>query len=102
MQAIQELQKILPIERAQMRLRFEVPSKAGKELKQALQPHIAAVEEEEYGINAELVSEAVQRVCAAVNQMVLVESLQHFCTELNTFLTLAGHSDRSGRVPSCG
>jgi len=53
--AIQELQKVLPIERAHMRIRLEVSGKIGKELKAALAPHVYKFEEENFDREAELV-----------------------------------------------
>jgi len=53
--AIQELQKILPIDRAQMRIRIEVSGKVGKEIKAALVPHVSKFEEENFGTSAEMV-----------------------------------------------
>lgn len=55
LQAVQELQKILPIDRAQMRIRLELPAKVAKEIKASLAPHISKIEEENKGDEYELV-----------------------------------------------
>ena len=52
---LQEKQ-LIPISRAQMRVRITCPGKEGKKLKEKLQEHIASVEEEDFSEQYELVS----------------------------------------------
>ena len=52
---IKELAKVIPIERASMRLRVILPSKIAKAVKAKLQPLWQTLEDEQFGGTSELV-----------------------------------------------
>jgi len=45
---VRELQKVIPIARAQMRLKFVLPGKDAKRIKERLKQYVATVEKEEW------------------------------------------------------
>lgn len=55
--AIQQLkeEKVLPIERAQMRIRVQVPKKDGKSVKQNITPFVSTFEEEDWDFEYEAI-----------------------------------------------
>jgi len=51
LEVIKMLQDTMPIERAQMRIRIEVPTKAGKDVKKAIEALVATFESESWAVN---------------------------------------------------
>lgn len=56
LEVIKQLKETIQIERAQMRLRFILPAKDGKRLKEKLKPLIKHVESEDFDQELEIVS----------------------------------------------
>eukprot|EP01006_Ploeotia_vitrea_P042763 TRINITY_DN66660_c2_g1_i2.p1 TRINITY_DN66660_c2_g1~~TRINITY_DN66660_c2_g1_i2.p1 ORF type:complete len:254 (-),score=121.95 TRINITY_DN66660_c2_g1_i2:45-806(-) len=52
---IQQLKEVLPIERAQMRLRVTLPEKHAKQIKKKMEDLFVEVEEEDWGVDCELI-----------------------------------------------
>jgi len=55
---VKELQasKLLPIQRAQMRLRIDIPNNIGKKIKSLLEPHVISFDKELFGLRYQLVT----------------------------------------------
>lgn len=63
MEVIKQLKETMQIERAHMRLRFILPPKEGKRLKEKLKPLIKVVESEDFDEQLEMVRS--QRFCGS-------------------------------------
>lgn len=56
LEVIRQLKETMQIERAHMRLRFVLPAKEGKKLKEKLRPLIKVIESEDFHEQLEMVS----------------------------------------------
>jgi len=52
---IKELQAIMPIQRAQMKVRVDIPKEIGKKMKPQIEPLTVNIEKENFGINYQLI-----------------------------------------------
>lgn len=57
LEVIRQLKETMQIERAHMRLRFILPAKEGKKLKEKLKPLIKVIENEDFHEQLEIVSD---------------------------------------------